>query len=339
MSDAVTIYEIMRAQNLYKGDRHSGDFGVEIETESTTVYDYPRLKFWNCDRDNSLRNYGVEYILKSPMNQKEFSHALNEFDICKKKFKFLPNEVSTSVHVHLNFLNDSYLTLANFFTAYALFENLLVNYAGPDRLSNLFCLPMRDAEGVFTNMVDILNAIQKKFWRGTVKPLDSVKYGGLNVAPLTKLGTIEVRLFRGETDINVIDSWVSILMKLKNFARQDINPSTIMGMYKKHGESLVDIVFEDYAKNIKVNNSKELINKNLFFAASLSNVCKNWNQFGILKIKKIYKEKVIGVLDNISIERFKMPYNELDWVQRIIIQEIYARQNPEVRVVEQQEDI
>lgn len=339
MSDTITIYDIMKSTLRFSGDRHNGEFGVEIETESLRPYDYPNLKYWTCDRDNSLRNFGVEYILKAPMNQREFKHALNEFSVCKKKFNFLPNEISTSVHSHLNFLNDTYKTLANFFTLYSLVENVLVVYAGPDRLSNLFCLPIRDAEGVFIAMKDILEAIHKKSWKQTIKSIDQVKYGGLNVAPLTKLGTIEIRLFRGETDIEIIETWVDILMKLKKFARKDITPTDIMNLYKEHGEGILDIVFEEYAHLLKTQDSAKLLKQNLFYAASLATICKDWSKFGVLKVKKVYKEKLNNQLETISINRFKIPYSELDWTQRVIVMEIFSRENPEVRIVEQEEDV
>ncbi len=337
--DNICIYDIMKSTLRYPGERHNGEFGVEIETESLKAYGYPQLKFWTCDRDNSLRNFGVEYILKAPMNQKEFSHALNEFSVCKKKFNFLPNEVSTSVHAHINFLNDSYLTLANFFTTYALVENLLVVYAGPDRLSNLFCLPMRDAEGVFTHIMDLLTAIHRKEWKRTAKGIDQVKYGGINIAPLTKLGTIEIRLFRGEVDTDIIENWVDILMRIKQFARQNITPNQILEMYRTDGVKFIDRVFGDKAKFLHTKDEANLMKQNLFFAASFATICKDWSKFGVLKIKKIYKDKITAQLDEISINRFSNVYSELDWQQRVIVFEIYNQKNPTMRVVEQEEDI
>jgi hypothetical protein len=334
-----TIYDIFRSSFRYGGERHYGEFGVEIETESLKKYEYPDLKFWDCVKDNSLRNYGVEYVLKAPMDQAQFSHALNEFSVCNKRFSFLRNEVSTSVHVHLNFLNDSFLTLANFFTAYALVENLLVVYSGPDRLSNLFCLPMRDAEGVVTSIQGILNAVNKKMWKSVGTHPDYVKYGGINTAPLNKLGTIEIRTFRGETDTKIIGSWIDLLMKLKQYARRNHTPLDILNRYKEVGAGIVDEIFGGHADLLKCEGYDKLIRENLFYAATFATCSKNWSQFGVYKIKKVYKEKLTTKLEEMSFERFKNSYNELNWAQRTMILELYARENPDVVIVDQEEDI
>ena len=334
-----TIYDIMKATIRYGGDRHYGEFGIEIETESLKKYEYPELKYWHCTKDNSLRNYGVEYVMRAPMDQKELVHALAEFKVCAQKYKFLPNEVSTSVHVHLNFLNDTYKTVANFLTLYAMFENLLVTYSGPDRLSNLFCLPMRDAEGVFHNLMNMLNHISRKNWKGVPMGIDGVKYGGINPAPFTRIGTLEVRTFRGETDTDIISKWVDILMSLKKYARKDITPIDILNSYKTHGNRFLDLVFEKNADELRCKDYESLIKQNLFYAASFATVCKDWSKFGIFKVKKVYKEKYLDKLEALSIDRFRMPYSELDWAQRVIVYEMFTRNNPEMRIVEQEEDI
>jgi hypothetical protein len=161
MTDLSKIYDIMKTANKYPGNKLAGDFGVEIETEVDTAkrYDYPKLRYWTAKKDGSLRDYGVEYVLNSPLSRNELKVALEEFDACNKKFKFRKDSISTSVHVHVNMLDDTYLTLANFITAYSLMENPLIDFSGPDRLSNLFCLPFCDAEGGVAQIVELLKAV------------------------------------------------------------------------------------------------------------------------------------------------------------------------------------
>jgi Putative amidoligase enzyme len=342
------VYDIFKnapGSKISFGDRHRGEFGVEIETETSKAYDYPPLKMWNTVKDNSLRDWGVEYVLKSPVNIPDLERALEEFAVCEKKYKFNKGSISTSVHVHVNFMNETFLTLANLFTIYALMENLLIRYSGPERLSNLFCLPMIDAEGVADYLKDVLAAVAKNQWNRCAVPNDKVKYGAINPAPLTKLGTIEFRSFRGETDTNLITRWVFILKKMKEFAKTEgLTPPAILKMWHEYRHSLIDIVFAEYAKEIKASirtgeTVNGLIESNLKFAAEFATVTKLWSNFGILKVKPIYVEKAKAVLNTISQERFNMPFDDLPYHERILAYEIFQRMNPSHKIVELTEDM
>lgn len=342
-----TIFDIMRQVNKFPGDRLRGDVGVEIETETTKKYEYPMLKYWNTTKDNSLRDWGVEYVLKAPMTIPELEKALSEFDLCEKKYKFNKGSISTSVHVHLNFLNETYLTMANFLTAYALVENLLIRYSGPDRLSNLFCLPICDAEGVKDNLVSLLSFINRNQYKNVKISPDRCKYGAINPGPLNTLGTIEVRSFRGETDVKVIQKWVEILDKLKQFARTPkLAPPDILQLWKDNKSSLVDIIFQEFAKELRYIDPKtkkdatdELLKQNLKYAADLACVSKDWSKFGILKIKAVYKEKIKPDLDALSQDRFGFPFDSLPYPERLVIIERYHILNTNVKVVDADDDI
>lgn len=347
------IYDIMRAKLKYGGDRYSGDFGIEIETETRTAYEVPKLKYWNTTRDNSLRDFGIEYVLKGPMNHAELDNAFSEFGGLTKKISFNKDSISTSVHVHLNFLNDTYLTLANFFTAYSLVENVLIRFSGPDRLSNLFCLPMVDAEGVARNLKTIMDAVNRGVYEKTRVSVDRVKYGAINPATLTTLGTVEIRSFRGETDTRIIDTWISILEKLKQFSSQPgLTPPKILELWKDNKHNIIDIIFQEYAKQLKTRTSKEekegitlnaamnnLIETNLKFAADIATSSRNWNNFGKLKIKPVYREKVKDTLESISKSKLGVSFDSLDYHERLLIQEEYQRMYPTLKIVDIDEDM
>lgn len=71
----MNIFEIMnKYSNVNFSTRHDGQYGIEIETETLDSYDVPKFKFWKVDRDNSLRNFGVEYILKAPVSYLSLIH-------------------------------------------------------------------------------------------------------------------------------------------------------------------------------------------------------------------------------------------------------------------------
>lgn len=348
MSDLTSIYDIMKSACRYTGHRHTGEIGVEIETEVDTSksYDYPKMKYWDAKPDGSLRGYGVEYVLKAPMAVGEFKEAaLKEFSAVDQKLKFNKGSISTSVHVHLNFQNDTYRTMVNFITAYVLTENLLIRFSGPDRLSNLFCLPFCDAEGVRDHYKNAIANIQKRNFARIQFNQERVKYAALNPCNLTTLGTIEVRSFRGETDPEVIQQWVDILMKLKEFSRRDITPMDIIEMLRNYGAStFVDMIYGDYSKYLKVGKETEDLVygpklSNLITACEFAASCKDWRTFGILKIKPIYREKAKEELEAIAQQKFKHSFDKLQFPERMAVYEIYHSLHSNTKIVDILEDM
>lgn len=345
MSAVNKIYDVFQSVLKYQGERHSGELGIEIETEREREYEYPKSKFWRCTRDGSLRKFGVEYVLKSPVNLEEATLALQEFKKFDEKYSFDKNSISTSVHVHVNMLNDTFVTMANFMTIYALMEPLLIRYSGPDRLSNLFCLPFRDAEGTIPHYVQMLSYISRNAFNRMKLSEDTVKYSALNCAPLTKIGTLEIRSFRGETDIDVIHKWLCIIMKMKEFCRQEkMTPIVILDMWKEKGLGIINEVFGEYTKELKGKMSdkdieKLIKEKNQFYAARFATACRDWSKFGVIKIKPVYRTQLKEDLDNISRTVFGQNYENLSYAQRLVTDERYMEANNNIRIVEQNEDV
>lgn len=338
------IFDVFQSTIKYAGERHQGEFGIEIETERDKEYEYPKSKFWRCVRDGSLRKFGVEYVLKCPVDLVESREALDEFSVFDKKYKFDKNSVSTSVHVHVNMLNDTFLTLANFLTAYALVEPLLIRYSGPDRLSNLFCLPFNDAEATVPYYTQMLSYASKNAFGRMKINEDTVKYSALNCAPLTKIGTVEIRSFRGETDVDVIFNWLSIIMKLKTYSRKkDLNPIKILELWRSHGVGILDIIFEEFSKELRGKYSDKEIGdmireKNQFYAAKFATSCKDWNKFGIVKIKPVYHMHLINELTAIAREIFQQDYLNLDFARKLVVDERYTQLNNNLRIVDTEGD-
>ena len=334
------IYEILKSQGRFPGERHRGAYGIEIETEAPNSYEYPRLKYWRCERDGSLRNHGVEYVFRGAVDIEDSDPAFREFQSCDKEYKFYKESVSTSVHIHVNMLNETFLTLANFITLYALLENVLIRYSGPDRLSNLFCMPMRDAEGVVSHIVNMLQFINRGMFNKIALNPEAVKYGAINCAPLTKWGTVELRSFRGETDTDKIKKWMKLIDKMKSFSkREGMTPPMILDTYRKTREGIVQEVFQELSNEVAYSDNHALIVKNLPFAAQMAVVSKDWSNFGVMKIKPVYKEQVKKTLDEYSMTRFGKAYDDCSYEEKINVDEMYMRENVEVRIVENREDI
>lgn len=274
----MNIYNTMRNYKNYI--RHDGEVGIEIETETKRAYDPPLMKFWSHHTDGSLRNFGIEYILRSPIKvNTELPEALEEFKQSTSKIKFIPDSHSTSVHVHMNMLNEKFSTLAKFLTTYTLVENILIRYSGPDRLSNLFCLPICDAEETYKNIIYMLQGAINKEYKRMFFSENSVKYGALNLAPFGTLGSIEIRTFRGETDVELIHDWVKILYSILEYSRDSARtPHTILDDCRKKEAKILDDIFQNNRKKISYNDEFQLIDKNLFYAAAIAYSQKDWTK-------------------------------------------------------------
>lgn len=291
--------------------RHDGNVGIEIETETLKRYQIPEFIFWSHHPDGSLRNNGVEYVLKVPVKiGKQLEEALNEWDTKTKKINFIKDSVTTSVHVHINILNETFLTLGNFLTLYTLYENLLVRYSGDDRKSNLFCLPICDAEETYKNIVSMFKHIEKYNYKGMIFGEQQTKYAALNLSSIGTFGSIEVRSFRGSTDVKEIETWINILFSMMDFSKEkDLTPRVIMERFKNNPENLITSVFGKYRKDISQGDvEKKLIKKNVFFAASIAYSVADWTKINLPKDKKKLTEKE---LNQYSVSLFKKSWNSL----------------------------
>lgn len=249
-----------------------GTFGIEIETEVESAASYPEdflnpkecsdtgqfipelnkyvkyynlwNKSWRGVLDGSLRNFGVEYIVKKPLSYKGALSAIDEFAENTKGIPFIENAPGTSVHVHINMQDEEILTIFTYITVWTLFENLLIEFCGENRRTNLFALPTRVCEGnlsIYTQIVDNYLNRTKAFYLSE----HHAKYSALNVAPLNKLGSIEIRSMRGTTDPDILKKWVTILNDILIYSRGK-KPSEVLREYRSLGPSgMIERVFSD----------------------------------------------------------------------------------------------
>lgn len=296
-----TVYDKLSSVRTFK--RHDGEYGLEIETETLTEYKTPKMSFWETHVDGSLRNYGLEYVLKSPLKfGNDLDAAFIEFQNKTKDIEFIKDSITTSVHVHMNVLNENFVTLGNILTAYALIEGLLIEFSGPTRKSNLFCLGMADAEETVKGIKNMLgNFAQKRFNVVQEYDRDHFKYAALNLSSLGHFGSLEFRSFRGTADVDEISRWVSILNSILVFARQNITPHEIVNMYRAKGMELLDDILGKYRRDVRCANEEHLVNKNFWYAAQIAHSVKDWEVF---RKEAPKKKPSVKDLDGISMRLY-----------------------------------
>ena len=293
-----------------KMKKKNGLFGIEVETEVASEGEYPKdflvaggssdghnayktpLKNWKAVVDGSLRDFGVEFVLNGPKSLADTRAALDEFKDKLGGVNFIQKSPSTSVHVHINMMDLTMTQIVNFVMLYSYFENVLIEYSGPTRRSNLFALPLRNCDKSLSAF--IRSVIGFNGGACDCFPTDEQewKYSSLNFCPLMKHGSFEIRLFRGTTDVDLIWNWVNILNKLYD-ACKFADPAYWIETMRVSRESLLETIFQEYSPQLMFQSYPEMINKNIIYPVLISSSIKDWSRFedNITQLCDLMKEE------------------------------------------------
>lgn len=197
-----------------------GEFGIEIETEGEHIqYVEPNGSFiWNTVKDGSLRgeypNAAAEFVMNRPCLHRYVEKHLDAL-IERQKVAQFAFSFRTSVHVHMNVQPLTEDQVFNIMYTYYLLEGVLVKYCGEHREGNRFCLRLQDSDGCH-DVIRVLFSCGINNLR--LHSQESLRYAALNLAAITKYGSLEFRSMRGTLDKNVLLPWVDALSNIKKFA-------------------------------------------------------------------------------------------------------------------------
>jgi hypothetical protein len=223
----------MKIKDIFDLKAPNGDLGIEVEVEFK-----PRAnRFledvgpWRAVGDGSLRN-GVEYVTRQPLKEgpeklgkiKELTGVLQNYAVDQSN--------RTSVHIHRNVCDFTPIEVWNALVSYWLIEECLMHYCGEHRKGNLFCLTMKDAEGIVKYCLDDFknNSPFSSFEQG------KCKYGGQALHCIATLGSIEYRSMEGTVDPDKISDWSTALYELGERAKRFKDPSAIIDYILDYGE-------------------------------------------------------------------------------------------------------
>lgn len=187
--------------------------GIEVEAENFTGLDnsFDVTKCWRVSEDGSLRNSGVEFI-SLPMPARVVKSALELLFSSIPEDHPLDFSKRTSIHIHMNVLDDTYEELLNLIMLYVVFEDALFRFAGGFRKKSIFCVPLKETTLLSPSILSDISLITEGVrW---------LKYSACNLLPVSYLGTVEFRHLRGTDDIDTIVTWVELLCRLKLAAKE-----------------------------------------------------------------------------------------------------------------------
>lgn len=219
------------ADLLFDGETlDTREVGVEIEVEGCRLPGQAPMG-WRVEYDGSLRGEAYEYVLRKPVPRNKVELLLDRLAL---KFKEAGSEVydtgRAGVHVHINIRDLSRIQLYNFICLYLIFEDVLVEYCGKDRVGNLFCLRVRDAEFLLTMLEESI--VRESL---SVLHTDSIRYAALNCKAICEYGSLEFRAMRSTMDKEVLLNWVNLLLRLKDMSKLFTDPQDIVSTMSWEG--------------------------------------------------------------------------------------------------------
>ena len=224
--------------------------GVEIEMEGVSSSILRDVPSWRSVAEQSVD--GWELVLRKPMCENGLYLALNELrglDVPATAFT-----ERTSVHVHIDVRDMTYLQLINYIALSVMFEPVLYKYVAPHRSSNHFCWSFLDCEALITRVSEVNRAYNTGDSRSVRDAMErrfsvgATKYSGINLSSIPKYGSLEFRMHEGTMNVNAITRWINILLSIKKYAMgEDRTPSNILETKQDVGiDSIFTAVLSDY---------------------------------------------------------------------------------------------
>jgi hypothetical protein len=190
--------------------------GIEVEVEGVEKFDETILKFWNKERDDSLRGkHPAEFVLHEPLFGADLFNAVEQICLQAEKHKWVAN-YRTSIHVHIDARDISFEAFRAICCLYAIVEPVMFDWIGDKRNESVFCLPWGDAEG---DMKKIRKLFYSQGSKELIRQSDHInRYSALNLKALQKQGSIEFRHMRTNFNLPRIVDWIAMCQHIKRYA-------------------------------------------------------------------------------------------------------------------------
>lgn len=267
-------------------DSPEGEIGIEIEVEGRSL---PQSlgSYWTVHQDGSLRGESAEYVLTKPTKRDNVLPYLKYLQ--KKLSDSTVNEsIRTSVHVHFNMSQKTLLQVYTVLVVYFILEELITEIAGQERVGNLFCLRLKDAE----YFIDALEKCARQDDYIGLTDEGRLRYTAVNVCALNKFNSLEFRAMRGTIDPGIIYNWVSLLAELiDNSVKYYRTPLEVIQDFSAIGpDRFLGKVFKDHILEFNYSDLSKRTWEGLRLVQSLA-YCTTWNYSDQQLVKRVFTSK------------------------------------------------
>lgn len=211
---------------------------------------HPMSSYWVCHIDNSLRDEGIEFVSKPLFGEDLTDGILMLHDFCLSlaasdcNYKF-SSRCGTHIHLDVRDLNKE--ELLSLICLYSLYEHSLFNFWDINRAGNVYCVPINNQNTfstvfaklmVATNQQTVLNLFSKFH--------QEYRYSALNLASISKYGSLEFRHGYGTFDTEKLTAWICMIMQLKKYILGKTIKEVVTDITKSDFEMLSHRVFDNY---------------------------------------------------------------------------------------------
>lgn len=288
----MNIYDKLKDEVIKYPDGYS----IEIEAEFSGGCDI-RTSAFVVKNDGSLMNFGLEFVSKTPKSKEDLIRDVKNL-LSKPPFNrdYIETE-RTSTHIHYNVQNWTNNELFTFLAVYYSIEGVLFKYVGKSRISNLFCLPLYDAEysdELFLNLY-------KQDYRSIRRRFETYKYAALNIASVARLGTIEFRHMYGTKNPEQIWEWLEVLDQIINVSKSFKSPEEVFDEFNRDREGLLRRILGRFTTRLWCRDWWELMDLNYSKMFNITNIKEEAKK----ELKKVtYKFKTELEFDDLKYNQY-----------------------------------
>lgn len=226
-------------------------FGVEIELEGRNIVTKKQAvtDWWDQHEDGSLRklkenSQAIEYVFKQPLPKDETEAAVTALlNHLTSEGVEVFGSYRTSIHVHVNFVMETFRTVYNFMVLSLILDELLTSQNGDHRIGNNFCLRARDAQAQVQSLIQSIESGHGFFNVGGQE-----RYSSINFVSMMKFGSIEFRSLECTTHKGRIMHWINTLGYLKKAAKAFKDPAEIISVFsQEHPREFLKTVLGPYS--------------------------------------------------------------------------------------------
>lgn len=199
----------------------TGRVGIEIELEGARQLD---LASWNSIGDGSLRNHGVEYVMRQPLGGADLYRAVCEVDTALTRIN--PDASwRCSTHVHVDIRDMTVPQFKKLLLLYIVYERVLFECSGMHRYQNNFCPAYGFAQEMIMRLSSVWHLEEEAFVNAINfrrRGGDRDKYNSLNLLPMFTQGSIEFRGSEPKFKKGKLLRLANRLLSLKEFAMSHV---------------------------------------------------------------------------------------------------------------------
>lgn len=196
--------------------------GLEFEYEGVRDARLPNtypLDLFSTHDDDSLKNYGKEFVFTEPLFGADVEHAVRALCDVAKERRWVSSR-RAGIHVHVDVRDLTREQVIGLILLYSLVEPALYRWVGDQRDKSIYCMPLYETDGAAELVAGLLRQCQGGSGDSIMLSANHIpRYGGMNLNALAKFGSIEFRQLKSTSDSERVLLWIQLLLKLKYAVR------------------------------------------------------------------------------------------------------------------------